>query len=378
MLGEFVCNYAQGSLSVIFHGILHKFRRFLCRQEFQVIGLIIPLQHLVSKPLLESDNGERKQIGMTCGRNTKLGADDVMALKCTLRFPNMASLAFLPLADEYRANTLVFSCTMVRRDKIHKDRICQHFVSNGSIDVVWTILSTFLPLIHPFMWVRMTSPPLHHQFLICCSVFSGNFFQLSTDRMTSAPSAPSPPSAGCSQGVAQSAGRGRERWAQEDPSFAIAFFGPCPLFPLGLGKGRATFFVAYGWVGTMVGVLAADAYLWPIFSLCPTCSHNLALFSVEEGDILASKLGKWPQETWAHGFRIFIHSGVLVASWLQALSGKTPCLYFEQDAVVRICVARKERFFKLNRLQMKSVFEGWAWCQVSEGCQTTIEGRQDF
>ena len=82
---------------------------------------------------------------MTCGRNTKLGADDVMALKCTLRFPNMASLAFLPLADEDRANTLA------RRDKIHKDRICQHFVSNGSIDVVWTILSTFLPLIHPFM-----------------------------------------------------------------------------------------------------------------------------------------------------------------------------------------------------------------------------------
>ena len=83
---------------------------------------------------------------MTCGRNTKLGADDVMVLKCTLRFPNMASLAFLPLADEDRAATLV------RRGKIHKGRICQHFVSNGSIiDVVWTILSTFLPLIHPFM-----------------------------------------------------------------------------------------------------------------------------------------------------------------------------------------------------------------------------------
>ena len=77
-------------------------------------------------------------------------------------------------------------------------------------------------------------------------------------------------------------------------------------------------------------------------------------------------------------FRIFIHSGVLVASWLRALSGKTPCLYFGQDVVIWICVARKERFFKLNRLQMKSVFEGWVWCQVIEGCQTTIEGGQDF
>ena len=90
--------------------------------EFQLVGII----SLLVVKLLESenDNDERKQIGMTCGRNTKLGADDVMVLKCTLRFPNMASLAFLPLADEDRATTLVFSCTLRRRGKIHKGRIC--------------------------------------------------------------------------------------------------------------------------------------------------------------------------------------------------------------------------------------------------------------
>ena len=90
--------------------------------EFHLVRII---SLLVAKLLeSENDNDERKQIGMTCGRNTKLGADDVMALKCTLRFPNMASLAFLPLADEYRANTLVFSCTMVRRDNIYNGGIC--------------------------------------------------------------------------------------------------------------------------------------------------------------------------------------------------------------------------------------------------------------
>ena len=51
-----------------------------------------------------------------------------------------------------------------------------------------------------------------------------------------------------------------------------------------------------------------------------------------------------------------------VVSWSQAgfgraLSGETPCLYFGQDALVPICVARNERFFKLNRLQMKSVLK---------------------
>ena len=84
--------------------------------KFQLVGII----SLLVVKLLESenDNDERKQIGMTCGRNTKLGADDVMVLKCTLRFPNMASFAFPPLADEDRAATLV------RRGKMHKGRIC--------------------------------------------------------------------------------------------------------------------------------------------------------------------------------------------------------------------------------------------------------------
>ena len=72
-----------------------------------------------------------------------------------------------------------------------------------------------------------------------------------------------------------------------------------------------------------------------------------------------------------------------VVSWSQAgfrpyLEKHLVSILDRMYIVVRIRVARKERFFKLNRLQMKSVFEGWAWCQVSEGCQTTIEGRQDF
>ena len=126
MLGEFVCNYAQGSLSVIFHGILHKFRLFFMSARIPASRTYASLAFGLKAFILESenDNDERKQIGMTCGRNTKLGADDVMVLKCTLRFPNMASLAFLPLADEYRANTLVFSCTMVRRDNIYNGGIC--------------------------------------------------------------------------------------------------------------------------------------------------------------------------------------------------------------------------------------------------------------
>ena len=42
--------------------------------EFQLVGII---SLLVAKLLeSESDNDERKQIGMTCGRNTMLGADD--------------------------------------------------------------------------------------------------------------------------------------------------------------------------------------------------------------------------------------------------------------------------------------------------------------
>ena len=42
--------------------------------EFQLVRII---SLLVAKLLQsENDNDERKQIGMTCGRNTKLGADD--------------------------------------------------------------------------------------------------------------------------------------------------------------------------------------------------------------------------------------------------------------------------------------------------------------
>ena len=42
--------------------------------EFHLVRII---SLLVAKLLeSENDNDERKQIGMTCGRNTKLGADD--------------------------------------------------------------------------------------------------------------------------------------------------------------------------------------------------------------------------------------------------------------------------------------------------------------
>ena len=45
----------------------------------------------------------------------------------------------------------------------------------------------------------------------------------------------------------------------------------------------------------MVGVLlgsGADAYLWPIFSLCPACTRNWGLFSFEEDNMLGWGLEK--------------------------------------------------------------------------------------
>ena len=141
------------------------------------------------------------------------------------------------------------------------------------------------------------SPPPVPNMLLC---ILRKLFQLSTARMTSAPLAPSPPSAGCSQGVAQSAGRGREGEGKKIQA-SRSLFPAVPAFSTGSGKGAGPLFLwrmdeSERWWGCSKS-RRADAYLWPIFSLCPTCSHNLALFSVEEGDILASKLGKWPQET---------------------------------------------------------------------------------
>ena len=85
----------------------------------------------------------------------------------------------------------------------------------------------------------MTSVPPHHQFLIRCIL--RKLFQLSTARMTSAPLALSPPSAGCSQGVAQSAGRGREGEGKKIQA-SRSLFRAVPAFSTRSGKGAGHLF----------------------------------------------------------------------------------------------------------------------------------------
>ena len=59
--------------------------------------------------------------------------------------------------------------------------------------------------------------------------------------MTSAPLAPSPPSAGCSQGVAQSAGRGR-KGERKKIQASRSLFRAVPAFSTGSGKGAGPLF----------------------------------------------------------------------------------------------------------------------------------------
>ena len=104
---------------------------------------------------------------------------------------------------------------------------------------MWTILSTFLPLIHPLSKDDITpSPPPVPNMLLC---ILRKLFQLSTARMTSAPLAPSPPSAGCSQGVAQSARRGREGERKKIQA-SRSLFRAVPAFSTGSGKGAGPLF----------------------------------------------------------------------------------------------------------------------------------------
>ena len=106
---------------------------------------------------------------------------------------------------------------------------------------MWKILSTFLPLIHPFHVSKYDitpSPPPVPNMLLC---ILRKLFQLSTARMTSAPLAPSPPSAGCSQGVAQSAGRGREGERKKIQA-SRSLFRAVPAFSTGSGKGAGPLF----------------------------------------------------------------------------------------------------------------------------------------